>query len=55
MQGFVGYLQRLNPDQRRQVQEDMACLTTYAKQQKWSKDLLHALKTLLADFGLDEA
>lgn len=55
MHGLVGYLHRLDADQMKRVREDMEVLTTYAKQQKWPKGFLQALKTFLADIGLEEA
>ena len=35
-----------------QVREDMACLVSYAQQQKWSKQLVHALQSFLSDLGI---
>ncbi len=55
MHGIVGYLHRLEGEQLQRVREDMECLTTYARQQKWPKGFLQALKTFLADIGLEEA
>ena len=53
-QGVAMYLSRLEGDELRRVREDMACLIGYARQQKWSKGLIQALKTFLADLGLEE-
>ncbi|MFO0841210.1 MAG: hypothetical protein U0797_02280 [Gemmataceae bacterium] len=55
MQGLVGYLHRLEAEQLARVREDMEVLSTYARQQKWPKGFLQALKTFLADIGLEEA
>jgi hypothetical protein len=57
VQAMAGYLQRLEGPALRQVREDMACLAGFARQQKWPKQLIHFLKSLLADLGIgkDEA
>jgi hypothetical protein len=55
MQGLVGYLHRLDAEQLVRIREDMEVLSTYARQQKWPKGFLQALKTFLADIGLEEA
>ncbi len=51
---FATYLQRLDGPQLQRVREDMACLTAYARQEKWSKQEVRFLKTFLADFGVGE-
>lgn len=48
------YLQRLSGPQLRQVREDLACLTTYAKQGKWPKQEVRFLKEFLTEFGISE-
>ncbi len=53
-QGVALYLGRLEGAQLRSVREDMATLIGYARQQKWSKGLIQALKTFLSDLGLEE-
>jgi hypothetical protein len=51
--GFLaGYLHRLEGAQLRRVREDMACLTSYARQQKWPKQMIRALQTFLEDYGI---
>ncbi len=50
---IAGYLQRLEGQQLRSVKEDMACLVTYARQQKWPRGLVQSLKTFLADLGVE--
>lgn len=52
--GLAMYLRRLEGEQLNRVREDMACLIDYARQQKWSKGLVQALKSLLADLGLED-
>ena len=46
------YLQRLAGDDLRRVEEDMACLITYARSEKWDRGLIQALKTFLSDMGV---
>lgn len=52
IQIIAGYLQRLDDADLKRVQEDMHCLTNYARQEDWPKQLVHSLKTLLADCGV---
>jgi hypothetical protein len=49
---LTGYLQRLQGDRLRGVREDMVCLTAYARQQKWAKQMVRALQTFLDDCGI---
>ena len=51
---MADYLVRLDGAALRQVHEDMACLAAYARQQKWPKQLIHALKNFLSDMGLTD-
>jgi len=51
---LAGYLQRLEGDALTQTREDMACLVSYARQEKWPKQLIQSLKTFLDDFGVGE-
>jgi hypothetical protein len=53
VQSMASYLQRLEGPTLLKVQEDMVCLTNYARQSKWPKQLIHALKSLLSDCGLE--
>ena len=55
LQYLAGYLQRLQGDSLRRVQEDMACLVSYARQEKWPKQLVQFLKTFLADYGVESS
>jgi hypothetical protein len=48
------YLQRLDGELLRGVKEDMTCLVIYARQQKWPRSMVQALKTFLADLGVEE-
>jgi hypothetical protein len=52
VQYIAGYFGRLEGADLDQVREDMACLVTYARQQKWSKQLVHALQSFLSDLGI---
>jgi len=55
LQSLADYLQRLSGSDLRRVNEDVAALVGYAKQQGWPKQLQHFLKTFLADFGVGES
>ena len=46
------YLQRLEGNDLRRVEEDMVCLITYARSEKWDRGLIQALKTFLSDMGV---
>jgi hypothetical protein len=52
---FAEYLQRLQGSDLTRVEEDMACLVSYARQQKWPKGLVQALRTFLNDMGVTAA
>jgi hypothetical protein len=47
-------LRRLDGAALRSAREDMACIVAYARQQKWPKQLIHALKNFLSDMGLTD-
>jgi hypothetical protein len=53
VQQMAEYLQRLEGADLRRVQEDMACLTAFARQQKWPRGLVQSLKSFLADIGVE--
>jgi hypothetical protein len=53
VQAMANYLQRLEGKDLEKVGEDMICLTNYARQSKWPKQLIRALKSLLSDCGLE--
>jgi hypothetical protein len=53
VQAMANYLIRLEGKQLASVREDMACLTNFARQSKWPKQLIRALKNLLNDCGLE--
>ena len=46
------YLQRLDGDELRRVREDLQCLTAYAREQQWPKQMVRFLKTFLTEFGV---
>ncbi len=48
------YLQQLQGDRLQRVREDLTCLRTYGRQEKWPKQLTLFLKTFLADFGVGD-
>jgi hypothetical protein len=54
LQYVADYLQRLDGSALRQVREDMACLTAFAKQEKWPKQLVRMLQNFLTDFGIEK-
>jgi hypothetical protein len=51
---MADYLRRLDAAALRQTREDMACVVAYARQQKWPKQLIVALKNFLGDMGLSD-
>ncbi len=53
VQGIADYVQRLEGSALRGVREDLVCLVSYARQQKWPKGMIQSLKTFLADLGVD--
>jgi hypothetical protein len=55
LQYISNYLQRLQGDDRRRVQEDLSALAAYARHEKWPKQLIQFLKTFLADYGVAES
>lgn len=54
LQYLADYLQRLDGSALRQVREDMACLSAFAKQEKWPKQLVRMLQNFLKDFGIEK-
>jgi hypothetical protein len=54
VQYIAGYVQRLEGPALAKVREDMACLAAYARQEKWPKQVVHALKSFLADLGIND-
>jgi hypothetical protein len=53
VQIMAAYLHRLSGEQLERVREDMETLATYARQQKWPKQMIHALRSFLADCGIE--
>src|ERR1051325_6154164 len=54
VQYIAGYVQRLEGPALVRVREDMACLAAYARQEKWPKQVVRALKSFLADLGIND-
>jgi hypothetical protein len=54
LQYMAGYLQRLDGALLQRVREDMVCLTTFARQEKWPKQLVRALHSFLKDYGIEK-
>jgi hypothetical protein len=50
----AGYLQRLQGRDRERLREDLACLTAFARQEEWPKQLVQFLKTFLNDYCVEE-
>jgi len=53
LQTIAEYLQRIEGDNLRRIQEDMECLIGYARQEKWPKGFIQSLKTFLEDLGIE--
>jgi hypothetical protein len=53
-QYVADYLQRLKGPALQRVREDMLCLTTFARKEKWPRQLTQFLKNFLADHGVGE-
>jgi hypothetical protein len=49
---LAGYLQRLEGEALRRTREDLACLTAFARQEKWPRPLVRFLQDFLADCGV---
>ena len=49
---LADYLQRLQGPELRKVREDMNALTSLARQEKWPKELIHALTSMLDALGV---
>jgi hypothetical protein len=49
------YLQRLEGPELRRVKEDMDCLVTFARQEKWPMEELKFLQGFLAEYGVGGA
>ncbi len=54
IQYMAEYLRRLDGDRLRRVNEDMACLIDFARQEKWPRQDIQSLKTLFADLGVEK-
>jgi len=54
LERIAQYLQRLEGERLRAVKEDMTCLVSFAKQQKWPRGLIESLRSFLSDLGVEE-
>ena len=52
LQYMATYLQRLQGPELNRVKEDIDCLLTYARQEKWPKEEIDFLRNLLRDYGV---
>jgi len=50
---IASYLRRLNSAKTRRLREDVQCLLSYARQQKWSQEMVRSLKALSNELGID--
>lgn len=51
---MADYLRRLTGAPLRQAREDVDCLVRYARHEKWPKELVRALKSILGACGVGE-
>ena len=54
LQYLAGYMQRLDGPLLRQVREDLACLVSFAKQEKWPKPLVRLVQNFLKEYGIEK-
>lgn len=54
LQYMATYLQRLQGAELKRVQEDIECLLSYARQEKWPQEEVEFLKSFLRDYGVGE-
>jgi hypothetical protein len=54
VEAMGGYLRRLEGKQLAGVRENMECLVSYARQEKWPGPLIESLRSLLGDYGVDD-
>lgn len=47
------YLQRLDGAERERVRADIACLSEFARRERWSKQEVQFFQRFLSDFGLE--
>jgi hypothetical protein len=52
MQYIVTYLHRVQGPMMKQLQEELACLLDFARQQGWSRQQQTFLKSFLSDYGI---
>src|SRR5205809_6066112 len=51
LQYLAGYLQRLQGAELKRIREDIDCLLTFARQEKWPKEEVEFLRNFLRDYG----
>ena len=52
LQYVATYLQRLHGPELKRMQEDIDCLLTYARQEKWPKEEIDFLRSFARDYGV---
>jgi hypothetical protein len=51
---IASYTRRIGGERAKRIREDMACLATFARREKWDKRLIQSLKALTEVLGLGE-
>src|SRR5687767_5587063 len=54
LQYLATYIQRLQGAELQRIREDMDCLLTFARQEKWPKEEIEFLNGFLQDYGVTE-
>ncbi len=52
LQYIATYLQRLDGAELMRIREDIECLLSYARQEKWPKEEVDFLRSFLSDYGI---
>jgi hypothetical protein len=54
VQHMATYLGRLDGEPLKRLREDLDTLAGYARDQKWPKGMIQAIKSFLSDYGIEE-
>lgn len=54
LQYLATYMQRLQGAELKRIQEDMDCLLTFARQEKWPSEEVEFLQGFLRDYGVND-
>ena len=52
LEHLIGYLQRLQGAELERVREDLACLVTHARQERWPRIQMDFLEMFLDEYGV---